>query len=83
MIEKKSWKEFQDAGLLWWINRILHLFGWAIVFSFNEDDGSIVDVYPARCKFRGFREEHEEHGFRQLSRYMDETSATLKKEAEA
>ena len=30
MIERKSWEEFRNAGLLWWINMILHTFGWAI-----------------------------------------------------
>jgi hypothetical protein len=24
-----TWREFADAGLFWWINRGLHLFGWA------------------------------------------------------
>jgi hypothetical protein len=29
-IQKATWKEFRRSGLLWWINRSLHLFGWAI-----------------------------------------------------
>lgn len=53
MVEKKGWKEFRDTGLLWFINSILHLFGWAIVIAINED-GEITDAYPARVKFRGF-----------------------------
>ena len=24
MIEKKTWKEFRDSGLLWFVNTILH-----------------------------------------------------------
>lgn len=27
MVNKKSWKEFRDSGMLWWINMILHTFG--------------------------------------------------------
>ena len=39
----RTWKEFLDNGLLWWINRGLHLFGWAIVVV-EEADGSISDA---------------------------------------
>jgi hypothetical protein len=24
MVDKKTWKEFRDSGMLWWINMILH-----------------------------------------------------------
>ena len=69
MVRKKTWKEFQDTHLLWWINRILHTFGWAIVMIMAED-GSITDAYPARVKFRGFKEKDEEEGFIGLSEYV-------------
>lgn len=49
MIERKSWEEFRNAGLLWWINMILHTFGWAITVELK--DGKIIDCYPARVKF--------------------------------
>ena len=52
MVIKKSWEEFRSTGLLWWINMILHTFGWAICYEF--DDGKIVEAYPARVKYRGF-----------------------------
>lgn len=29
MLTKKTWKEFRESGFLWWINMILHTFGWA------------------------------------------------------
>lgn len=48
MIRKKTWEEFRDTGLFWFINMILHAFGWAIVLV--KDDGKIIDVYPARVK---------------------------------
>ena len=79
MIEKKTWKEFQDAKLLWWINRSLHLFGWAIVLQV-EEDGSVSDVYPARVKFRGFSEKSEEDGFIGLTEHLKSTIDTLSKE---
>jgi hypothetical protein len=30
---KKEWSEFRSTGLLLFINQILHVFGWAIVFE--------------------------------------------------
>lgn len=81
MVNKKTWKEFRDSGLLWWINMILHTFGWAIVFSV-EKDGSITGVYPARVKFRGFDEETNTEGYINVSRYIKDNSNELCKESE-
>ncbi len=65
MIERRTWEEFKNAGLLWWVNRILHIFGWAIVFEM--DSGKVTEVYPAHCRFRGFSEEAETDGHRKLA----------------
>lgn len=81
MITKKTWQEFLDTGLLWWINRTLHLFGWAIVFQI-EDDGTVSDVYPARVKFRGFAEETEKERFKILSAYLKSSIEEINKEAQ-
>ena len=81
MIEEKTWKQFQEAGLLWWINRGLHIFGWALVFE-QKTDGTIERVYPARTKFRGFAKENEEEGFKRLSQYMVEHADDLLSEAD-
>ena len=81
MIEKRTWQEFRETGLAWWINRILHTFGWAIVFVV-EPDGSVSSAYPARCTFRGFDRESETEGFAKISAYMKETSAELFREAD-
>ena len=67
-IKKKTWKEFRDTGLLWWINMILHTFGWTIVYEI--DDGEITNVYPARTKFRGFSESSITKGFINVTNYM-------------
>lgn len=69
MTEKRTWKEFRDNGLLWWINRQLHLFGHAIAIEVDET-GEIVDAYPVRCKFRGFTEKIETEQFEKLSNYL-------------
>lgn len=52
MVTRKTWKEFRECGLLWWINMLLHTFGWSVVINV-EDNGDITEVYPACVKFRG------------------------------
>lgn len=69
-VDKRKWEEFRDSKLLWWINRSLHLFGWAIVLD-EEDDGTISAAYPAKVKYRGFSESTEDEGFEILSNYLD------------
>ena len=81
MVEKKSWEEFRNAGLLWFINRSLHIFGWAIVVEYDDKTGNLTDVYPARVKYRGFSEDVETRGFKKLSKYMAENAKQLEKEA--
>lgn len=65
----KTWEEFQKAGLLWWTNRILHLFGWSIVLEV-EADGTVSKVFPAETAWRGFGREGEEAGFAALTRHL-------------
>lgn len=80
MINKKSWKEFRNSGLLWWINMILHTFGWAIVVKMEED--KVVDVYPARVKYRGFGEKNNTEGYIKVSKYIKENADELLEESE-
>jgi hypothetical protein len=80
MITEKSWDEFRESGLAWWINSILHVFGWALVF--NVDNGKVIDCYPARVKFRGWDEESQEIGFRRISKFLKDNIDELKKEAD-
>lgn len=55
VIKKKTWKHFKDCGMLWWINMILHTMGWAITYEYDKHE-NILEVYPARVKFRGIEE---------------------------
>lgn len=80
MIKKKTWKEFRDSGLLWWINMILHTFGWSIVVKVDKE-GSIINVYPARVKFRGFTNEFNTEGYIKVSEYLNKESTKLLKES--
>ena len=81
MVNKKSWKEFKESGLLWWINTLLHTFGWSIVYEYSED-GEIIKVYPARVKFRGFSENINTKGYIDVSKYLKENADELLKESE-
>jgi hypothetical protein len=81
MITRKSWNEFASAGMLWFINRLLHVLGWVIVFQYDVDGKTILDVYPARCRFRGFDEKTETEGFIKVSDFMKDNAEALAKEA--
>ena len=80
MVNKKQWKEFRDSGFLWLINMILHTFGWAIVCDIDEN-GNIIDSYPARVKFRGFAEKDNTEGYMKVSKYMKDNAGELLDEA--
>lgn len=80
MITEKSWSEFQSCGLLWFVNSILHLFGWAICIE-RDDDANSTRVYPARVKFRGFTDDINTKNYIKLSEYLKNTSNTLYNEA--
>lgn len=79
-LERRSWSELQACGLVWWINRMLDLFGWAIVLE--QTDGRVVDVYPARTRFRGFSQEIEDRGYERLSRYLQDVRGQLVEDCE-
>jgi hypothetical protein len=78
-MKEKSWEEFRDSGLFWWINMLLHTFGWAIVTEVK--DGQVMRVYPARVVFRGFNEKHNTEGYIRVSQYMQDTAKDLNEEA--
>ena len=67
-IERISWEEFRSTGFLWFVNRLLHTFGLAIVITM--DKGKVLEVYPARVRFRGFSEKSESLGFLRVTKYM-------------
>lgn len=82
MIRRKSWSEFRNTGLLWFINHILHLFGWAIVCDMDQTTKKIIEVYPARVKFRGFSEDHNTNGYMKVTKYLKENIEELEKEVQ-
>ena len=80
MVFKKSWDEFRKSGLLFFINQILHVFGWAIVVEVDENS-KVINSYPARVRFRGFDEKSQEEGYIKISEYMKNNADKLLKEA--
>ena len=85
-MEKKNWSEFRKSGLLWFVNSILHIFGWAIVFAFSEktkvsDDSEPIAVYPARVKYRGFSEQCNTEGYLKVTEYLEQNISDLLEEA--
>ena len=76
----EAWLEFRNSGFLWMINSILHMFGYAIVYNF-DDNGTLIHVVPKRVKFRGFNEERNSIGYKQVSQYMVDNAEQLLKEA--
>ena len=79
-VKEKSWEEFRETGLLWMINAVLHLFGWAIVYQM--EDGEAKKVYPARVAYRGFDEKSNTEGYARVSGYLKENIEELSEEAQ-
>lgn len=77
MIDRKTWEEYRNSGMLWFANVILNAFGWAIVF-----DTEHKDAYPARVRFRGYSEEINSNGYRKVSKYIAGNANDLLSESE-
>lgn len=80
MVNRKTWEEFRETGLLFFINQILHVFGWAI--AADIDDNEIKDVYPARVKFRGFDNKIVDQGYTKVTRFLKDNIDELLSECE-
>lgn len=78
----ESWRAFRETGLLWWVNRTLHLFGWTISLTV-EEDGTVTAARPERVRFRGFERKDEEEGFRMLHDYLADNAEQLAGELES
>ena len=78
-VQKKTWEEFRSSKLLWFVNRTLHLFGWAIIVELDQD-GHANNAYPARVTYRGFDEDTEEDGFVGLTKHLAENIEELQKD---
>ena len=80
MVDRKTWEEFRETGLLFFINQILHVFGWAITVTI--DNNKIKDVYPARVKFRGFDNKIVDQGYTKITHFLKDNIDELLTECE-
>jgi hypothetical protein len=79
IVKQEELEEFLKSGLLWWINRQLHLFGWAIFIAKDKETEEIVGLYPQKTDFREFSEKIEQDGFAVLGEYIKKsTTSSLK-----
>ena len=81
MITKRTWQEFKDTGMLWWTNRFLQLFGWAIVVQVDDETNKVIEekTYAARSKFRGMSPDMDAEGFEKVTAYLQENIDELSK----
>lgn len=75
MTTEKELQNFKDSGMLWFVNTILHTFGWAIVIEYEGKQAT--RMYPTRTKLRGFTEQANTKGYINVSKYMKEHADEL------
>lgn len=78
MLNKQSWEEFRNSGMLFVTNTILQFFGWSIVIEYQNK--KLVKAYPARTKYRGFSEDCIEEGHKRVADYLVENAKELRKD---
>ena len=78
---EKSWNEFRHTGLLWFVNTILHTFGWAITIK-TDGGNNVKEVFPTRVNYRGFGDDTNTFGYQRVTRYLKNNIDELFKEIE-
>ncbi len=69
-MQEITWDEFREKKLLWWVNMLLHTFGYVLVADF-DDDGKIIEVFPATTTNRGFTENINTAGYEGMTKLME------------
>ena len=78
---EEKWKEFQEAGLLHFVNEFLHIFGYSIIIEKDEDDnGKVLNVYPKKVNFTGFSEKSNEEAYIKIADFMKNNADRILKE---
>lgn len=83
-MNRKTWEEFRNTGLLLFVNQFLHIFGWSIVFAYDDGacEGEPTEVFVARVTHRGFDGESQDVAYKSISAFMAENGKELKEEAD-
>lgn len=76
----RTWAEFRESGMLWWANRVLHVFGWAIVVNIDDETGEVLGAEPRRTVWRGFPPESEARGFKRVTEWARANADDLARE---
>jgi len=84
MVVLKSWDEFRESGILWWVNMILRIFGWAIVVMIDTSEGveKVIEAHPARVSFSGFTETNNNDGYKKITKYLKDNIEELERESQ-
>jgi len=77
---KVPMREFIDTGLLWFVNRMLHVFGFALSYEEDLDTGEVTDLYICRTIFRGYGYSVEDAGYLKVADYLLEAASGLHEE---
>lgn len=77
---RTQWEEFRKSKLLWFVNMILHAFGWVIVIESYDHGG--IEAIPRRSTFRGFSEKTNTKGYLLLQKYLKENINEIYEETE-
>ena len=80
-LELRTWSEFKEQGFLWFVNSILHIFGWTIAVEEKISDPEQIVANVYRTKFRGFPEETNTRGYALIAEYMKNNADVLYDEA--
>jgi hypothetical protein len=72
--ERKTWDDFRNSGLLFYINTILHFIGWAIVVEVDTETKLVTNCWPARVKYRGFDEKSQDEEHTKVAEYLANNS---------
>ncbi len=81
MIERRTWEEFRETGLVKIINVIIRAFGWSIYYEYTNDK-KFVQVYPIRCKHMRLGDASMTKAYLNLAKWMNENSEELVKDFE-
>lgn len=78
-MDEQEVKEFRESGMLWYINIIIHAFGWCLFQTeITDKDGDPIKVLlPARTKFRGFSQDSNDKDYRKFAEYLVKNANTI------
>ena len=68
-VKERTWEEFRESGLFWFINTILYMFGWAITLEVDENF-NVKNAYPSSRGGKIFDDEANRRGYLRVAKYL-------------